>query len=677
MIIHANTCTLCMDSLRDALQTDAAMFDTTGRYLASTNQQRAAAFQQAYASLSGREKEERIIRFFKEGYPYCEVLFPDAKPCAIQTAFVHMVLQTALDQQILRDQTDNDFSDRLYFINRITTLGSSEREALPVFALQLKYDPQVPRCAICFQVAACGTRQEEVRPYFLQAVRGAPYFHNEDIFEMVSADRMVVFKFVPEGLDNGGLTDALTAFTNAVLDTTEQGAGVTLSAGIGSVYPDIAHQHESFDEACFVLSNQKTMGRGQRLSFIQNHVFDYFCSLLPADYWQRKFRRYMVLDQEAVLSDTLMNLTKNSVNLASTAKDMGVHRNTMMKRYARLCELLDLDLQGKDQDRLEARQYALFRKRRTILHAGTNIQYGSVPYLGFQKFAEFVAQLSDGSLQIDVHVLSYSGDNQHLVDILRSGSLDFAAFDFNALAPLTQNRITLFQLPFLFDTSAEAFDILNGDFGRYLAEDLPASGLCAMGYWSMGWRMLTTSRRPIHRPEDLRGLRIRIMHKDIVAAYFSALGAIPVKMHYKDISSALAQHLIDGQENPYSNITGMKLYQNQGYVSEIPMFFDVVMFLATQLALGKLSSQQREWIGKAAELTNQWQNSTVIGINADCKEELLNKGLKVVPFEKQTLPAWLESVKPFYQAFEPKETLGKFMKAKEEYHASRSAANAL
>ena len=71
------------------------------------------------------------------------------------------------------------------------------------------------------------------------------------------------------------------------------------------------------------------------------------------------------------------------------------------------------------------------------------------------------------------------------------------------------------------------------------------------------------------------------------------------------------------------------------------------------------------------------QNSTVIGINADCKEELLNKGLKVVPFEKQTLPAWLESVKPFYQAFEPKETLGKFMKAKEEYHASRSAANAL
>ena len=656
-------------TLRTALPCPAVLMSAKGELLGSTHSTDADTVSNVFLSRLSDADDPCILSVDGEAY----VFFPEGNPGDTARRYVKTVADLISSQHETHWRSDNDYSDRLYLVYQLTMLGANNNESLSLFASRLKYDPNVLRCAILFHTTTTMDYfyYQEGHQFFLQSVPSAPGFCREDIYELLSFNQMIVFKAFPGITDPVRARESAVRFAAAIIEDIEAGSGLKVSACIGSFYPNIADQHESYQQARFLLYNADLLNDTDRVMLIDNHIFEYLFSLLPDEYWRRKFSRYAAIEDQSTLTETLISLSRNNINLANTAKELGLHRNTVNNRYARLRDLLDIDLQGSDKDRLEVRQYALFRKAKTVLHAGTNIQHGSIIHMGFCKFAEFISHLSGGSLEVDLHVISNSGDNQNLVEILLGGSLDFAALDFNAIAPHSQNRITVFQLPFLFDSSEEAFHILDGEFGSAFAESLLPSGLVQLGFWSMGWRMFTTNQRPIRTPDDLAGLRLRIMHKSLVAAYMESLGVMPIKMHYKDIHPALVQRLIDGQENPYGNIMAMKLYTNQNYISEIPMFFDVVTLLSTSHALNRCTPEQQAIIRRAAEMTTNWQHREVERFNNKYRDELMRRGLTIVPFDRATLPRWREGVKPFYDAFEPHETLEALMKAKEAYHAAR------
>lgn len=669
-MMNAASFSLFINTLRTSTTAVVALLDQQGNLLGITHSEEAQRTTQGFLSRLPDPHGPDVLQM--DGVDGLYLFFPDCVPDSTLSLYAHTLFRLSQRQQESRRQNDVDYSDRLYLIYQLTMLGNSSKESLPLFASRLKYDPNLLRCAILFRTSTemDYLYYKEGHQFLLQSVASAPGFCREDIYELLSFDQMIVFKAFPDNNAPAAAKADAMRFASAVIKDVESCSNLRITACIGSFYSDISRLHESYKEARFLLYNANLLNDSSQIMLIENHIFEYLFSLLPQEYWQKKFRRFDVLEGQGALSETLLSLSKNNVNLANTAKELNLHRNTINNRYIRLKELLHIDLQNNDRDRLEVRQYALCRQVQTVLHAGTNIQHSSIIHMGFCKFAEFVSDLSGGSLVVDLHVISNSGDNQSLVDILLGGSLDFAALDFNAIAPQSQNRITVFQLPFLFESSEEAFDILDGEFGQSLADSILPSGLVHMGFWSMGWRMFTTNLHPIRRPQDIEGLRIRIMHKNIVSEYMQSLGAKPIKMHYKDIHPALVQRLIDGQENPYGNIMSMKLYTNQNYISEIPMYFDVVNLLSTQTALNRFTPQQREIIFKAAEMTTRWQHSEVGRYNNKYRNELLRLGLKIVPFDESTRPAWLECAKPFYDAFEPHDTLKLLMRAKEAYHAA-------
>ena len=658
-----------ISTLRGVLSCSAALFSARGELLGSTHAADPQALVRAYAQSRDGEAIGFILPIPDDAEAF--LFFPDGDPGETVRSYAATAASLLIRQQETPWRSDNDYSDRLYLIYQLTMLGSNNGKSLSLFASRLKYDPNVLRCAILFHTSTTMDYfyYQEGHQFFLQAVPAAPGFSREDIYELLSFNQMIVFKAFPGITDPQQAREAAERFATAIITAIEAGSGLQVSACIGSFYPDIARQHESYKQARFLLYNAGLLNDSSRVMTIDNHIFEYLFSLLPPEYWRKKFSRFSIIEEQSALAETLVSLSRNNVNLANTAKELGLHRNTVNNRYARLRELLNIDLQANDKDRLMVRQYALFRKAKTVLHAGTNIQHGSIIHMGFCKFAEFISQLSGGALEVDLHVISNSGDNQNLVEILLGGSLDFAALDFNAIAPHSQNRITVFQLPFLFDSSEEAFHVLDGAFGQAFAESLLPSGLVQLGFWSMGWRMFTTNQRPIRTPDDLAGMRIRIMHKNLVAQYMETLGAKPIKMHYKDIHPALVQRLIDGQENPYGNIMAMKLYTNQRYISELPMFFDVVTLLSTSRALQRCTPEQQAIIRQAAVMTTNWQHREVERFNNKYRDELVRRGLTIVPFDRRTLPLWKIAAQPFYDSFDPRETLDALLKAKEAYHA--------
>lgn len=656
-------------ALRTCLSCPAALLSSKGELLASTHPMEPAFLASSFLARHSDASDLSLLCVGADGDSF--LFFPEGDPGETVRRYAKTISGLISRQHETHWRSDNDYSDRLYLIYQLTMLGPSNGESLSLFASRLKYDPNVLRCAILFHTSTTLDYfyYQEGHQFFLQSVPMAPGYCREDIYELLSFNQMIVFKAFPDISDPIKAREAAIHFASAITEAIEAGSGLKVRACIGSFYPNIANQHESYKQARFLLYNADLLNDTDRVMLIDNHVFEYLFSLLPAEYWRKKFRRFSVIEEQSALADTLISLSRNNINLANTAKELGLHRNTVNNRYARLRDLLNIDLQSSDKDRLEVRQYALFRKAKTVLHAGSNIQHGSIIHMGFCKFAEFISHLSGGSLEVDLHVISNSGDNQNLVEILLGGSLDFAALDFNAIAPHSQNRITVFQLPFLFDSSEEAFDVLDGEFGQSLAESLLPSGLVHLGFWSMGWRMFTTNQRPIRTPEDLSGLRLRIMHKNIVASYMESLGVRPIKMHYKDIYPALVQRLIDGQENPYGNIMAMKLHTNQNYISEIPMFFDVVTLLSTSNALNNCSPEQQAIIRQAAEMTTDWQHREVERFNNKYRDELVRCGLTIIPFDRHTLPVWRKTAQPFYDAFEPHDTLDALIRAKEAYHA--------
>src|SRR5918994_1144371 len=128
-------------------------------------------------------------------------------------------------------------------------------------------------------------------------------------------------------------------------------------------------------------------------------------------------------------------------------------------------------------------------------------------------------------------------------------------------------ELAAFGLPFLFPNPAAAYKVVDGPTGAELAQRFEKVGLISLGWWDNGIRHISNSKRPINRPEDLRGLKIRTPPDPTTIDIFQALGAATQQINFGELYVALQQGVVDGQENPLANIHSSKLYEVNKFVS--------------------------------------------------------------------------------------------------------------
>jgi TRAP-type transport system periplasmic protein len=195
-----------------------------------------------------------------------------------------------------------------------------------------------------------------------------------------------------------------------------------------------------------------------------------------------------------------------------------------------------------------------YTMRVSITQAATSVQ-GIV----LSRLAAAVDRRSNGQLKIELYPNGQLAKEQEAIDSLSTGILDLASMSSSWLVQLFP-RYQVFDMPFLFKDIAAGYRVLDGPLGDGLLAELGSKGIVGLGWGAGTFKEIETATKPVTVPDDMKGLRIRIVGGAVYVATYQALGAIPIAIDASEISTALAQHAIDAIDPPIESIVSFKFY---------------------------------------------------------------------------------------------------------------------
>ena len=225
--------------------------------------------------------------------------------------------------------------------------------------------------------------------------------------------------------------------------------------------------------------------------------------------------------------------------------------------------------------------------------------------VGCEKWAELINKKSGGKMTLKVFPSTLGGDVQVLSSV-QGGTIDFASMNSGILQGI-QKEFAIFDFPFMFDSGKEADKVLDGSFGKKLADLLPSKGLYNLVYLELGFRQITNSKRLITKASDIEGLKLRVIQSPIYVDTFSALGTNPVPMNFSEVYTALEQKTIDGQENPFSVIETSRLNEVQKYLAVSNHMYNPQSLIASKKKWDALTKDEQEILMSTAIEARDWQ----------------------------------------------------------------------
>ncbi len=259
--------------------------------------------------------------------------------------------------------------------------------------------------------------------------------------------------------------------------------------------------------------------------------------------------------------------------------------------------------------------------------------------MGVHKFAELVAAKSGGKLQVKEFPSNQLGTEQQQTSALQGGVQEMQAPATTSLVGIVKDYGVI-DFPFSVSNHAQAFALLDGPLGKALLEKLPEKGLVGLAYWDLGFRNVTNSKRPITKPEDLEGLKLRVIPNPVFLDTFKAFKANPVPMSFSELYTALETHTVDGQENPYAVILSNKFYEVQKFVSGTNHVYGTNIILVSRKFWDKLSPTEQKILQDAALEARDYQRQVSRAAAENAVGELQAKGMQfnaVAPAEQQRM----------------------------------------
>jgi len=258
---------------------------------------------------------------------------------------------------------------------------------------------------------------------------------------------------------------------------------------------------------------------------------------------------------------------------------------------------------------------------------------------GVKRFSELLAAKSGGKLTVREFPASALGNELQQQSALQGGVQEMSAPATTSLAGIVK-EFGLIDFPFSIGSFAQADALLDGPFGQALLAKLPEKGLVALGYWDLGFRNITNSKRPIAKPEDLEGLKLRVIPNPVFLETFKAFNANPVPMPFAELYGALEAHAVDGQENPFAVILSNKFYEVQKYVSATNHVYAANIILVSKRFWDKLSPAEQKMMNDAANEARGYQRQVSRAAAQRAVAELQAKGMQfneLAPAQQQRM----------------------------------------
>ncbi|HEU0149822.1 MAG TPA: TRAP transporter substrate-binding protein [Bradyrhizobium sp.] len=241
------------------------------------------------------------------------------------------------------------------------------------------------------------------------------------------------------------------------------------------------------------------------------------------------------------------------------------------------------------------------------------------------------------------------GSENTVITAARNGAVDVAVIS-GGVASAVIPEMSVFDIPFLFRDAAHAKAVMQGPVGAKIATKFADKGLVLLAFGKQGFRNVTNSKRPIRTPEDIKGLKIRVIPNETYKMAFKALGAEPVPMDFPLVYSALKDGRLDGQENPVPTIASSRFEEVQKYLTLTAHFFAPIAFVANREMFEQLDTADQEALKAAAKAGAEatWQAE----IDLPKLAILRAGGMDVI--EKVDRQAFVDAVKPLEPEFEKK-----------------------
>lgn len=264
---------------------------------------------------------------------------------------------------------------------------------------------------------------------------------------------------------------------------------------------------------------------------------------------------------------------------------------------------------------------------------------------GAQKFADLVAAKTSGRIAVKLFPGGTLGGDLQTVSALQGGTVEMTVLNAGILAAQSK-EFGIYDFPFLFASPQEADAVTDGPFGKKLLDKLQAKNLVGLGYWELGFRNLTNSKRPITKAEDIAGLKIRVIQSPIYIDMFNALGANAVPMPFPELYTALEQKAVDGQENPVSTILSSKFAEVQKHLTITRHMYNPQAVIVSKKFWDSLSpADQKALTDAMAEATTFQRAVSRVQANV-ALDDLKKAGMQVSEFPAAEIDKLRAKVKP-------------------------------
>ena len=271
---------------------------------------------------------------------------------------------------------------------------------------------------------------------------------------------------------------------------------------------------------------------------------------------------------------------------------------------------------------------------------------GSLFEASAQEFAKRANAKLGSKAKVVVYGSSQLGGDKELLQKLKLGTVDFALP--STVMSSEVDLFGVFEMPYLVKDRKHMNRIEDQVFWAKLAPEAEKKGLRILAVWENGYRHITNSKRPIVKPEDLKGIKLRVPKGKWRVKMFEAYGASPSPMAFSEVFTALKTGVMDGQENPFTQIYSAKFQEVQKYLSLTGHVYTPAYLVTGAKKWGTLPADVRKTLEAVAKETQAYVYQTAAAAEDDLLGKLKAAGMQVNEADKS---AFVDASKPIYDEF--------------------------
>jgi TRAP-type transport system periplasmic protein len=285
-----------------------------------------------------------------------------------------------------------------------------------------------------------------------------------------------------------------------------------------------------------------------------------------------------------------------------------------------------------------------FRLKATMADVASHPIYGML-----NTWAGDIRNRTNGAVEIKVYGAGQLGSQSNALTGMQTGTIDFVCHTTGFIETIYPS-VAVLDLPYILETNADAEKVLDGPIGQKLFDQFPSKGIVGLCWGHWGWRPVTHTKKPVPRPEDISGTKIRVQPGAIYAATYQQLGAPPTVIDVSEIYLALSQGAVDALEVPLISLIAGKFYEVAKHVSLTNFVYNAGAIMASKKTMDKLPPEFQKAVHEASLAVSPGWRTMMTAKTDEAIAFLKTQGCSIDEVDKA---AYGKALQPVWERYKP------------------------